>query len=186
MKSIGTKKIETKRLILRKIHTDDAKQVYDNWTSDPLVARYVNWSTHTSIEDTKEYLKFKSDRYKGNEFCFDWLVTLKDTGEAIGEIEACKVSQLHSLVEMGYCFGRKYWNQGYASEALAAFIDYMFNEVEADIVTACHLSTNPASGKAMEKAGMKFDASLKNYFIDKNTGLRADMVCYSILKSSVE
>lgn len=34
----------------------------------------------------------------------------------------------------------------------------------------------------MQKAGMKYDATLKNYLIDKNTNIRADKVCYSISK----
>ena len=180
MQGIGTNTIETKRLILRRMEATDALMIYNNWASDTLVTRYLTWNTHQSLDVTKEYVDYKVNRYPGHEYCFDWVVALKDTNELIGEIEAIEVSRAHKLVEMGYCFGSKYWNQGYATEALKAFIDYMFQKVQVDKIIACHIGPNKASGRVMEKAGMHFDGALPKYFVDKNTGLREDKVCYSI------
>ena len=154
----------------------DAPFIYKNWASDPLVCRYLTWDIHESIEATEKYVESKLDRYEKGDYCFDWVVELKSTHEPIGDIEAVNVSKKDNLVEMGDCYGSSYWNKGYATEALKAFIDYMFSEVEVDKVIACHISTNPASGRVMEKAGMHLDASLKGYFIDKNTGKRAERV----------
>lgn len=180
MIGIGTQTIETDRLILRKMELTDASMIHKNWTNDPLVSKYVTWDQHQSLEDTRNYVKYKVERYIGHEFCFDWVVVIKETQQPIGEIEAVNVSKMHNLVEAGYCFGSAFWNNGYATEALKGFIGYMFSNVKVDKIIACHISTNPASGRAMEKAGMHFDARLKNYFVDKNTGLRADKMCYSI------
>ena len=181
MNTIGTQRIETERLILRRISSDDAILMYKNWTSDPLVTKHLTWDIHKNIEVTKKYASFKEERYS-NELCFDWIVVLKEINEPIGEIEAVKVLSADKLVEMGYCFGSKFWNKGYATEALNAFIDYMFNKVEVEKVSACHISTNPASGRAMIKAGMQYDATLKGYRIDKNTNERVDLLYYSIDK----
>ena len=180
MNGIGTKTIETERLILRKMNDEDAEFIYKNWSSDPLVSKYVSWDTHNSLEETKKYVEYKVNRYIEHDFCFDWIVVLKETKEPIGEIEAVNVSKLHNLVEMGNCYGSIYWNKGYGTEALKAFINYMFNEVEVDKIIACHESVNPASGRIMQKAGMHYDGTLKNYFIDKNTKKRCDKICYSI------
>lgn len=179
MNGIGTQTIETERLILRRIREEDADMIYQNWTSDPLVTKYLTWDIHKNLEVTRSYAKYKADRYV-NDFCFDWLIVLKAINEPIGEIEAVKVQVENRLVEMGYCLSSKYWNQGYASEALKAFIDYMFNQVGVDKVIACHIDVNPASGRAMQKAGMKYDATLKNYRVDKNTNKRVDLLYYSI------
>lgn len=179
MRGVGTKTIETDRLVLRRIIVDDAKMMYKNWTNDPEVSKYVTWNCHGNLEATIEYAKYKESRYE-KEYCFDWIVILKETAEAIGEIEAVKVSLASSLVEVGYCFGSKYWNQGYATEALKAFIQYMFRIVNVEKVIACHMSSNPASGKVMLKAEMHFDASLKNYVVNKNTNTREDLLYYSI------
>ena len=56
----------------------------------------------------------------------------------------------------------------------------MFEEAQVGLIIACHMSNNQASGRVMEKAGMKYDATLKGYFIDKNNGKRVDKVCYSL------
>lgn len=179
MNAVGTKTIETERLILRKMQKKNAELIYKNWTSDENVSKYVTWDTHKSVKDTKKYVHYKLERYK-NPYVFDWVVVLKETGEPIGEIDAVKVSTADRRVEMGDCFGSKFWNKGYATEALKAFIKYMFTEVEVDKVTACHMAVNPASGAVMKKAGMTYDATLKGYAYDKNTGLRDDLLYYSI------
>ncbi len=43
MKDLGTKNLETKRLLLRKFKIEDAPLVYENWCNDPDVAKYVTW-----------------------------------------------------------------------------------------------------------------------------------------------
>jgi len=46
MKNLGTKTIETERLILRKFTTDDAMDMYKNWASDDMVTKFLTWPTH--------------------------------------------------------------------------------------------------------------------------------------------
>ncbi len=178
MINVGTRTIETKRLILRKLEISDLEQVYNNWCSDPKVSKYVTWDTHKNIEQTKEYINFKLGLYE-KDYRFDWVVVIKETNEVIGEIDAVKQSLNYNLVELGYCYGSKYWNNGYATEALSAVIKYLKEVALVEKVTACHISTNPASGRVMQKAGMKYDATLKEYVVDKNTKERADLVYYS-------
>ena len=43
MKHIGTKVIETRRLILRPFTMEDAQPMFDNWASDPEVTKYLTW-----------------------------------------------------------------------------------------------------------------------------------------------
>lgn len=178
MINVGTRTIETERLILRKLEISDLEQVYNNWCSDPKVSKYVTWDMHENIEQTKEYIKFKLGLYE-KDYRFDWVVVIKETNEVIGEIDSVKQSLNYNLVELGYCYGSKYWNNGYATEALRAVIRYLKEVALVEKVTACHISTNPASGRVMQKAGMNYDATLKEYVVDKNTKERADLVYYS-------
>lgn len=179
MLGIGTKQIETKRLILRKIEKNDYINIYKNWTSDKITTRYLTWDIHASLEETKKYVEYKLEKNK-KPYSFDWLIVLKETNEPIGEIEAVDVSLRDKLVTVGYCIGSKYFGNGYVLEALNEFIKYMFEEVKVDKIICCHISTNPNSGKVMAKAGMKKDGVLKGYLIDKNTDKREDQVWYSI------
>ena len=41
MKHIGTRELETERLLLRKISVNDAEAMYNNWASDDVVTRYI-------------------------------------------------------------------------------------------------------------------------------------------------
>ena len=43
-----------------------------------------------------------------------------------------------------------------------AFLKYMFEEAQVGLIIACHMSNNPASGRVMEKAGMKYAVALLN------------------------
>ena len=47
------RELETERLRLRKLCETDAESMYNNWTSNPNVAKYVTWQTHENIETTK-------------------------------------------------------------------------------------------------------------------------------------
>jgi len=179
MNGIGTQAIETNRVILRKFQVDDYKKVYVNWTSDSKTTQFLNWGTHENDDNTKFYIESKIELYE-KEFFFDWVVVRKEDNEPIGEISCVKFSKAHRLCEMGNCYGSKFWNQGYGTEVLKAFIDYMLNQVQVDIVIACHTESNVASGRIMEKAGMKFDAILPKYFVNKETGKREGQVYYSV------
>ena len=53
MNKAGTQRIETDRLILRRFRLEDAEDMYANWASDPEVARFLTWPTHSSVEVTK-------------------------------------------------------------------------------------------------------------------------------------
>ena len=53
----GSITLESERLILRKLKENDAEEVFKNWTSDDEVSKYVRWSTHKNVEETREWLR---------------------------------------------------------------------------------------------------------------------------------
>jgi RimJ/RimL family protein N-acetyltransferase len=56
---------------------------------------------------------------------------------------------------LGYWIGRAYWGRGYASAAARAVIALAFGLLDMDTVAAAHLARNAASGRVMEKCGMR-------------------------------
>ncbi len=181
MKDLGTKNLETKRLLLRKFKIEDAPLVYENWCNDPDVAKYVTWQPHKSVEETKELLEEWIKSYESNK-TYKWVAQLKDTSEIIGSIDVVSKKTLdHGACEIGYCYGKKYWGKGYASECLDAVIKYLFDECDAYVISAKHCSLNPASGKVMQKCGLKYEGTLRGRFIDSD-GKRNDILSYSITK----
>lgn len=176
MREKGTKTIQTDRLLLRRFVLSDAEAMYRNWTSDEKVSRYVNWNQHKSVEETKGVIQHWIDEYENGSY--NWAVERSETGEVIGNISVIRISRKHNNCEIGYCYGSKFWNSGYATEALRAILDYMLDECEMHIVEAKYQSLNPASGKVMEKAGMEKEAVLKERRYDAGTGTYCDLICY--------
>lgn len=181
MKYIGTKELETERLILRKVKKEDAEQAYQNWCNSSEVSKYVLWEKHNSIDITKKLYEFWENEYE-NLNVYRWIVQTKDTNELIGTIDVSPKGLIkYGACEIGYCYGEKYWGNGYATEALKAVIKFLFEECDANVVFAEHMSNNTASGKVMQKAGMKYEGVLRNRIIDKDNNLN-DLISYSITK----
>ena len=180
MKFLGSKTIKTDRLIIRKIRIDDAYKAYENWCSNDEVVRYVLWEKHKNIETTIDLYSKWIDDYN-NKKTFRWIVELKSNHDLIGTIDVSSKFITYGSCEIGYCFGSKFWNQGYATEALTAVIRFLFIECEAELIYADHMKNNPASGKVMQKSGLTYEATLKSRVIDKY-GIRNDLVVYSITR----
>ncbi len=181
MKYIGSKQLETKRLILRKIKRNDAKQAFENWCNSDIVSKYVMWNKHEDLQTTDKLYDTWEKEYKDLK-TYRWIVEIKKTNELIGTIDVVSKKYLpYSSCEIGYCYGEKFWNKGYATEALESVIKFLFEECSAEVIFAEHMSNNPASGKVMEKAGMKYEGNLRSRIIDKD-GLRNDLLSYSITK----
>lgn len=179
----NTKVLETERLILRKFKIEDASGVFNNWATDPETNKYLSWNLHKDVNETKEIIeKWISEYANGS---YNWIVELKDTKEVIGSIGEQGKNLKHKTISLGYCYGSKYWNKGYASEALKRVIEYLLSEQDFYLVEANHRSSNPASGRVMQKAGMKYDGTLRERRIDPD-GTRSNMIYYSITKDELK
>jgi len=112
------------------------------------------------------------------------VVELKDTHEIIGSIGEVEKNLKDNTIALGYCYGSKYWNHGYGTEVLRKVIEYLLNDEKFYLVLANHISINPASGRIMQKAGMKYDATLRERHVNSD-GTRSDILCYSIKKEEL-
>ena len=53
MRHAGTQEIETPRLLLRRLLPSDAPMMYANWASDPEVTRWLRWTPHKDVAETR-------------------------------------------------------------------------------------------------------------------------------------
>lgn len=178
MKNIGTKTIETKRLILRKFTISDADDMYKNWASDDEVTKFLTWPSHTDVDVSKRVIDTWIKGYSDDKN-YQWCIELKSIGEAIGSIGVVDYKENIGAVEIGYCIGSKYWNQGITSEALNALIQFFFQEVGANRIELRHDPLNPSSGKVMLKCGLKYEGT--RIKADRNNMGICDVAMYGIL-----
>jgi ribosomal-protein-alanine N-acetyltransferase len=178
MEHLGTKQLETDRLILRKFTLDDAEAMFRNWVNDPDVTRYLTWQPHGSIELTRKINVSDVSKYDSLSH-YQWAVVLKTLNEPIGGINVVKIDEACNSVEVAYRIGKAWWHQGYASEALSSVIKFLFEQVGANRIAAMHDTRNPNSGAVMRKCGMSYEGTFRQ-FACNNQGLY-DAACYAIL-----
>jgi len=90
------------------------------------------------------------------------------------------IDQRHNHAEIGYWLGRPYWGNGYATEAGQAILRYGFETLQLHRIHASHFVANPASGRVMQKLGMRYEG-LRPGFMRKGDKY-LDLVLYGILR----
>lgn len=179
----GTTEIDTERLLLRRFKASDAEAMFTTWANDPEVTRYLSWRPHGTLEVTKEIISSWINSYGNQEF-YNWAIFLKEAGKVVGSIGLVDRSDEDERCEIGYCIGKEYWNQGIMTEALKSVIGFFFREVGFNRIQAKHHKDNPASGRVMQKAGMKYEGRLRQYLKDKD-GEFVDCDLYSIVRADL-
>lgn len=181
---MGTKTIETQKLILRRFKMEDAQDMYNNWASDNEVTKYLTWPTHTSIEISKLVLAGWIEQYNDVQK-YEWAIQLKETGSVIGSIGLLNIDNQNENCEIGYCISRQHWGKGITTEAAKAVLKFGIKEVGFERITGRHDCENTASGRVMQKCGLKYEGVLRR--INKNSkGELVDCTYYSILKDELD
>lgn len=154
MKTIASTTLETERLILRPpVHADIPAIV--RYAGDPRVALKMSRMPHPyHLGHAVEWLEsIGTDRENGDVV---FAIERKSEPGFIGVISLEFRSDKCSA-DAGYWIGVPYWRRGYVTEALREVLRYAFEDRSLLYVGACHMVGNPASGKVMQKARMKFE-----------------------------
>lgn len=167
LKHMGTVDLKTDRFILRRFQPEDLHDVYENWSSDYDSAKYNAWSVHENEAITKSYLEEWILSYKRLNY-YHWAILDKDNNEVIGSISVSKVNDRKKYCEVGYTVAKKKWNQGIATEILKKVIEFLTLEVGFETIRAMHDIRNVASGRVMEKSGMKYVKNQMYFFLSKH------------------
>ena len=174
--------LRTPRLTLRAARMSDARDMYE-YSRDPEVARHVLWEAHTSIHQTRGYLRYILRQYRtGAPSTF--VIELTAERKVIGTIGQMWIQRENRSAEIGYSLSRQYWNQGLMTEALSALLRFCFDTLRLNRVEAQHETDNPASGAVMRHAGMRHEGLLRQRIYNK--GRYVDVDLYAILRADDE
>jgi RimJ/RimL family protein N-acetyltransferase len=150
--------LETERLMLRAPTLEDAKHVAA-LANDKRIAENTRRIPHPySRTDAEDFIAAanlpKSEAGKGESRGeINFLITTRE-GVPVG---ACGIAGYDEAApEIGYWLGTKFWNRGFATEAVRALIDFAFTELEHDSLSAGARVTNPASRRILEKCGFQW------------------------------
>jgi len=99
-----------------------------------------------------------------NETNYVFAIVRQEDGALIGDI-GLDVNKSDNNAELGFLIGKKYWSNGYATEAIAAVLRWGLEERGLHRVFGHCMGWNEASAKAMLKAGMKEEGTLRGHFL---------------------
>ena len=102
-----------------------------------------------------------------NESRVTYAIVRQDNNELLGSISLVEIDG--SIAKLGYWIGEPYWDSGYCTEALSAILKFAFNDIGLKKVLAEHLTSNPASGRVMQKNEMQHVDSTE--MLDRNKEL---------------
>lgn len=171
--------LTTERLVLRPFTQDDAPEVARLCNNERLNRRVLHLPYPYEVTDARAWIGTHAERAATGR-----AYTFAVTGRTVGTLYGCmglECDATNRRAEAGYWFGEPYWGRGYATEALGALLAFAFTTLKLHRVTAKHFGSNPASGRVMEKNGMRLEGTLREHIL-KN-GVFEDAVCYGILKS---
>lgn len=137
--------LSTGRLVLRPMQPADAMALHP-WMSDPEVMRYWSTPPHADEATTVRWVKESiaaMQEGKGMEY------VVLDHQHMVGRLG------LFDNENIGYFFGRPYWNRGYATEALRAFIGLAFDRCGVGHIHADVDPRNAASLRLLERLGFR-------------------------------
>lgn len=157
--------LETERLILRELNTNDAENFY-RLNLNPNVIKYTGNSAFKDINEAKDFLENYQD-YKLNGFG-RWAVIGKANNEFLGWC-GLKYDKHLDETDIGFRFFEEHWNKGFATESAKACLDHGFENLNLKSIIGRAMSENLASIKVLEKIGLKFEREFD--FDEKNKGV---------------
>jgi [ribosomal protein S5]-alanine N-acetyltransferase len=180
---IGTKEILTDHLLLRKFLYSDSDDMLRYWVSDPRIQLRYCEPVYSNQQEVRGLL----DKYIGayqNEDSYRWAITLKNTGECIGQIAFFLMDSANHFAEIEYCVGSEFHGKGLVTEACQAVIRFGFEQIHLHKIQISHQPGNPASKKVIEKCGFQYEGTLRDFFYQD--GQYVDRLFYSMLESEYE
>ena len=149
------KVLETERLILRRIATDDAEVILE-LLNEPAFIRFVADRQVRTTAQAAEFIAAKMlPSYAEFGFGF-YLVELKESRIPVGICGLIKRETLDD-VDVGFSILERFWRNGYAYEAAQAVMEYGKRVLGLPRIVGVTAPDNESSTKLLEKLGLRFE-----------------------------
>lgn len=171
-------KINTERLILRKIEESDCDDILF-LRSDETINKFIHRPENRKTKNVSDAILHiqKLDKQNKENKSFTWGITLKNNSKIIGSICLWNFSKDYKTAEVGYDLKPTFQRKGIMSEALNGVINFGFNNLNLNDIEAFTHFENENSKMLLEKNGFnivegrKDDDNLSNVIYEiKNNG----------------
>lgn len=169
--------ITTERLVLRPFRLDDAPEVQRLAGAREIADTTLNIPHPYPDGVAEKWINTHHEEYEKSGSVV-WAVTLNNSEQLIGAI-GLTTNREFDRAELGYWISQPFWGRGYCTEAAKAALGYGFGQAGLNRIFANHLTRNPASGKVMQKIGMKKEGEMRQHI--KKWDKCEDIIYYGIL-----
>jgi len=107
-------------------------------------------------------------------------IVVREANELCGAI-GLKMDLPQARAELGYWMGVPFWGRGYCSEAAREMVRFGFEQLGLNRIHAHHFSRNPASGRVLQKAGLRYEGCLRQHV--RRWNQFEDLECYGVLRA---
>lgn len=163
---MNSPKIETERFFLRKFTNEDIIDFHEI-LSDEIVNTYLPWFLSQTLEDTQRFLEERVYPEYQKEVSYFYAIESKETRKVVGYLDVTDIDLKEKCGDMGYGIHREYWGQGIASEVSHALLKQLKKDGFRYVHATCD-QKNVASGKVMQKCGMKYMYSYEEQWLPKD------------------
>jgi RimJ/RimL family protein N-acetyltransferase len=146
--------IVTERLRLRRSTPEDAETI-SAYRSDPDVNRQQGWE-RTDVEGVRADIVEMSGRSPGEPGGWvQFTVEERGGGRIVGDVGLSSAAGEPDVIKVGYTIDPAFQGLGYATEAIRALVEYVFDTLGARVVRAHASAENAPSIRVAEKVGMR-------------------------------
>jgi [ribosomal protein S5]-alanine N-acetyltransferase len=169
--------ILTDRLRLRAPEARDVVSIYESYSSDPEVTRYLAWPRHRSVADAEAFLAFSQSEWSRGPMG-PLLIEEQASGRIVGSTGLSFETPYRASV--GYLLVQEVRGRGYASEALEAMVAAAEHLGVRRLYAHCHVE-NSDSRRLLKRAHFELEGIHKNFAVFPNLGRPdpQDTCCYA-------
>lgn len=143
--------LRTARLELRPLVASDAPAVFD-YARLPEVSRWCTWDQHVTLADSEGFLLWNGT-LDGIEHLPSWAIVSLADGRLLGTGGWFTRDPDKGVGEVGYVLRPDAWGFGYATETVAAILDWGASVLGLRKAIARTMTPNAASMRVLEKSG---------------------------------
>lgn len=162
---------------LRPLRVADAAALY-GYLRDPVVTELTSYPA-VSLPMVEAMIERSLHRWASGEPS-KWGVALQHDDQLVGTCGFNEWSQVHRWAELAYDLARAHWGTGLMRQAVAAVLEWAFQQDQVDRVHAFVRTDNRRSERLLERSGFVREGCLRNYRVCR--GQPHDFYIYGLLR----
>lgn len=176
-------KLKTKRLILREPKLSDWKDIVEGLNDIDVAGMLFKTPYPYKKTDALKFInkKIKNAKKKPREE-YVFVLESKLNKKVIGIVGLSNIDYFSGIGETGSWVNKKFWRQGYVTEAKIALNDFAFNKLKLRRVWSPVYKVNKASNATQQKMGYKLEGTQRKAKRVLSTGKIHDVNMYGLLK----